>query len=246
MSKKTIGAFNPVSAIANIGGAAAGLLSPLGLNAGLLGGGGLEGTPSQSTTAPFFNSTAYSTTANGQVNIDPSVRSLQNQGITSLNQGQQALGQAVGQFGTNLGQLRQSLLGNQGAFMQARTRPMETLFSQQRGQLAQDFGRRGLSGSSFASQAQTRQAVDQTQALADQRSLAAQESIQAGLSIDQMLLQASQLEAQGNRAQADYLRSIANDRANLEASLLTASGTNSTGRQPGLLEQFNVSIPVGG
>lgn len=236
-----LGGFNPLSPLGLGGGIADSGISGLGED--LLGLG--LGTPSQSVTRPFFSGTGYSTVQNGIVNIDPSVRALQDQGIGSLNAGLSQLGRATGEFGTNLGQLRQSLLGNQGAFMRARTAPMERLFSEQRGQLTQSLGRRGLGGSSIAERALTRQALDQTGALADQRSLALQESIGAGMGIEQMLLQAAQAQAQGNTTMANYLRGLASDRANLEQSLLTASGTNSTGATPGLLSQLNIALPVG-
>lgn len=236
-----LGGFNPLSPIGIGGGIASSGVGGLGDD--LLGLG--LGTPSQSITRPFFGGTQYSNVTDGIVNLDPSIRNLQTQGIGTLNDGLRTLGQATGQFGTNLGQLRQSLLGNQGAFLQARTAPTERLFSEQRGQLAQSLGRRGLGGSSIAERALTRQALDQTGALADQRSLALQESIGAGLNIEQMLLNAAQAEAQGNLSMANYLRGLASDRANLEAGLLTASGTNSTGSQPGLLSQLNVALPVG-
>lgn len=233
-----LGGGNPLSIPGIIGGASSGGLG--GYFNDIVGLG--LGTPSQSITRPFYSGTDYSSVNNGVVSIDPSIRNIQNQGISAVNAGQQQLGQAVGAFGSNLSQLRQQLTGNQNAFLQARTRPTERLFAQRRGELERSLGRRNLGGSSIASKALDAQASTFNQDLADQRAMATQESINAGLSVDQLMLQAQQLAAQGNLQQAQFLQGIAQDRANLESGLLTAAGTNTTGRQPGLLENVNIGI----
>ena len=174
---------------------------------------------SQSTSKPYFTSTGFSGTNGTEFNLDPSVRRLQESGVASVGAGQNQFSTAVGKFGGRMGELRSRLFGNADPYMQARTAPTEARFAQERGALQRDIGRRGLGGSSFGQQAQTTQATEQERALADQRALATQESINAGMTIDQLVLQAEQAAAAGNMEQANFLRSIANDRAQTELNI---------------------------
>lgn len=179
---------------------------------------------SKQTTRPLFTGTDYSSREGGRISFDPSIRSTQAMGIESAATGQRALSQAVGQFGENMGALRQRLFSNLDPFVQARVSPMEEAFALQRGAAQRGLERRGLAGSSFGQQALTSQLAEQQRALGEQRALATQEGIGAAMSIDQLMLGAQQAEAQGNFEQANYLRAIAEDRARLEGAVMTAAG----------------------
>jgi len=175
-----------------------------------------------------------------RVILDPSIRALQEQGMGFGQNGLNALTGATGEFTSSLGDLRSQLFGNQDPFMQARTASSRERFSRERGQLAQGIDRRGIAGSSFGQQALTSQATEQERVLNDQRALATQESIEAGVSIDQLILQAEQMAAAGNMEQANFLRAIAQDRASVESGLLTATGSKATGTSSG----FNIGLPA--
>jgi len=177
-----------------------------------------------------------------RVILDPTIYGIQDQGIDSVGAGRQSLGEAVGRFGGSLGELKSQLFTNQDPFTQARVAPTEERFGRERGALTQDVDRRGLGGSSFGQQALTSQATEQTRELGNQRALAVQESINTGLTVDQMLLESATLEAQGRLEEANYLRGVAADRAQTEVSLLTATGSDSRGQSSGV----NVGFSMGG
>lgn len=221
---------------------------------------GKEGKSTTAPVKPLFQETAFSRTEriggsgglgggskgllrglfqNGgfdsgtRVILDPSIRGLQEQGISGFGAGQDTLSGAVGQFGSRLGELRSKLFGNQDPFLDARTRGLQQDKANQLASTTQNLERRGLGGSSFLSQAQTGITTDFDRQIADQRALATQESIQAGVSIDQLIFQADAMEAQGQIEQANFLRGIAQDRATTETNLLTATagggGSSTTG-----------------
>jgi len=201
---------------------------------------------SKSQTKPIFSGTDFSSRSGGRISFDPSIRGLQEEGVSSVASGQQRLGEAVGQFGGSMGELRGQLFTNRDPFMQARTRGLEQQQAQERGALQQDIGRRGLGGSSFSQQAQTVQSAAQQTQLSDQRALAVQDSIKTGMTIDEMMLNAEALAAQGDLEQANYLRGIADDRARLEASVLTATGTDSSAKMEAWAHSGSFGMGGGG
>ena len=208
---------------------------------------GKKKSKSKSESKPYFTSTGFSNVNGTGFTLDPSVRRLQESGITSVGAGQNQFSTAVGKFGGAMGELRSRLFGNEDPYMRARTAPTEARFAQERGALQRDLGRRGLAGSSFGQQAQTTQATEQERALADQRALATQESINAGMTIDQLILQAEQAAAAGNMDQANFLRAIANDRAQTELGIFglgTQAKAKGSGTQIGL--NAATSAPTGG
>ena len=191
-----------------------------------------EKSKSKSESKPYFESTGFSNISGRNFTLDPSIRNLQESGASAFGAGRNQFSEAVGKFGGAMGELRSRLFGNEDPYMRARTAPTEERFAQERGALQRDIGRRGLAGSSFGQQAQTSQAVAQERALADQRALAVNESINAGMTIDQLILQAEQAAAAGNMEQANFLRGIANDRANTELGIF-GLGTQAKGSASG-------------
>ena len=186
-------------------------------------------------TSPIFGGTAHSTRDGNVINFDPSIRALQEQGAEIFGSGVAKLGAGVRRFGQSLGELRSRLGTNQDPFMQARTRPLIEEQKQARGRTTEDLTRRGLGGSSFLPQTITSMDSVFNRDIADQRALAMNESIQAGISIDQMLLEADALAAQGDAERAAFLRGAAEDRARLESSVMTTTGGFGSGRS----ESFN-------
>lgn len=157
-----------------------------------------------------FNSgpinTGYSFMDGQNVNIDPSIRQMQNASYGEL-------GDATSRFlGTN-SDLRNSLAGNQGAYMQARVNPILQRFATLRGQTQQNLGMRKLSGSSFADQSMRNIDLDASRAEGDARALATNESAAALSGLD-----AAALEASSNKA--NFGNTIAQQRLQQELSAL--------------------------
>lgn len=101
----------------------------------------------------------------------------------------QSLGGFTGLANQNLDRLRQiegglaadeaRLRGNQSDFIQARVSPLQDTLAQRRAQLQESQARRGIRGSSFGEADVTNLDVTGERALADQRALATQESLNA-------------------------------------------------------------------
>jgi hypothetical protein len=107
--------------------------------------------------------------ATGAVNVDPLGRNLQ-------------LG-ALGTFQGQLGETRESLLGNQGAFQQARVNPLLERLAAGRGELSRGLSRTGVRGT-FRDRAIQDFDIAGERAVGDQRAIATQESLSAISSLD--------------------------------------------------------------
>jgi hypothetical protein len=112
----------------------------------------------------------------GEVNIDPSGRALK-------------IG-ALEQFNTNLGETRSSLLGNKGAFSDARVNPLVESLAKGRGALSRDLSRTGVRGT-FRDRSLQDFDIAGNRAVGDQRALAEQESLSAINTIDQLSFNAT-------------------------------------------------------
>lgn len=120
--------------------------------------------------------TGFSSLAKGQLSLDPSIRALQEE---QLGIGREAFGR----FRERTDITRAGLLGNKGALMEARTRPVTELVNRN----LQGLGRRGLGGSSFMQQAAESGAV----ALGDVRAQAEMETLEAISGIDRSQIEAA-------------------------------------------------------
>lgn len=189
---------------------------------------------SKSSTSPLYKGTQYSSVNNGIVNLDPSIRTLQGQGIGSMTNGTNSLSDVTGSVGADLGSLRSRLFTNMDPYTKAMVDPIKQQAAQATGSAELNLARRGLTGSSFRDQTLENVNSDYNRQISDASATAINNSINAGMTANQMMLQAAQLEAQGRQAEADYLRQIAADRANSEIGLLTATQSNSRGNQVGI------------
>lgn len=165
------------------------------------GGGGQWGFASSQTTRQKLGrfgmkrnpwaftpiSTGYSTANQGKVNIDPSIRAIQDQGLANLTG---LYGQA-GQYGdeliSNTRGIRERFMGNESAYKQSLINPILAQVSQRRGELQRSIGQRGLAGSSFGEQAQTNFDIDTQRQLQDARAQAEMSNLQALTGIDSQL-----------------------------------------------------------
>lgn len=113
--------------------------------------------------------------ATGEVNIDPFGRDLRRN--------------ALGDFTGRLGETRSSLLGNKGAFNQARVNPLIETLGRGRGELSRGLSRTGVRGT-FRDRALADFDIAGERALGDQRAIAEQESLTAINAIDQLTFNA--------------------------------------------------------
>ena len=100
----------------------------------------------------------------GQISVDPTGRNLQ------LD--------ALGTFQGQLGDTRSSLLGNQGAFQQARVNPLLEQLALRRGERERDLSRTGVRGT-FRDRSLQDFDIAGERAVGDQRAIATQESLTA-------------------------------------------------------------------
>lgn len=111
--------------------------------------GGSKGR-STSTTKPYFNSTGYSSVSGRTINLDPSIRKLQDDALGNYASIYGDVGNSTNRFLSQSASLRDKYLGNEGAFMNARVNPVRQATASAFGRAQQDLGRRRVGGSSFA------------------------------------------------------------------------------------------------
>ena len=135
---------------------------------------------------PWANTmgTGYSTLKEGQLTLDPSIRSIQEQALSRNTNLYNELGESGKNILGNLQGLRGRYEGNAAAYTQARVNPLESELTTRQGELQRNIGLRGLSGSSFGEGALTNFSTDKQRALGDARAQAEMENLQAITGID--------------------------------------------------------------
>lgn len=129
-------------------------------------------------------STGFSSIRDGNITIDPSIRAIQEQGLSRINNLYNQTSEGGREILGNLRNLRGRFEGNEGAFQQARVNPLAQQVATRRGELTRSIGLRGVAGSSFGQQDITNFDIDTGRALGDARALATQESLGALQGID--------------------------------------------------------------
>lgn len=190
-------------------------------------------------TGPYFQSTGYSSydPNSRKLTLDPSIRSLQDEGINRARGMMGELGGTFSEYRSNMLGTRDRLAGNNSALTQARVNPIREQSALRQGQLQRGHGLRNISGSSFANQDLNNLAFQTSRQEGDARALAEAENISAMTGIDKDIVNAAMqkvsLEAQLN----GYTTDIANQRLQQElAAFGLGKETNTTGRSSG----FNV------
>jgi hypothetical protein len=151
---------------------------------------GLSGPKTQNYQGPTNFRTPFSSSIDGTVNLDPSIRSLQDKGLNQANSIYGDVGNATDRYLTQSSSLRDSLNTNNGAFIQARVNPITQRYGTLRASTQQNLNQRGLSGSSFYDQSMSNLNTDQGRDEGDARAQATMESIAAQSGIDQNSLNA--------------------------------------------------------
>ena len=152
---------------------------------GKLGGAGKKRNPY--TNAPI--KTGFSSSADGNVTIDPSIRAIQEQGLARNNNLYNELGSSGQEILGNLRDTRSRYAGNQSDYIRSQTNPLEQELNTRQGGLERSIGMRGLAGSSFGEQALTGFAADKQRSIGDARAKAEFESLQATTGIDAQMAQ---------------------------------------------------------
>ncbi len=137
---------------------------------------------SSKKSQPFFaGGTEFSRVEQGpggrRLFLDPSIRALQERALGTGQRLGAGLGQASNVFQSRANDLRRSLLGNQGALIQAQVRPVAQEAAQRFGGAERAFGRRGLAGSSLTEGALSRIGIQGQEAVADATSKAVAQNI---------------------------------------------------------------------
>lgn len=162
------------------------------------------------------NSLAYY----GNVNIDPSIRAIQEQSLAKNNNLYNELGESGKKLWDNSNSLRQRYIDNGGAFSDAYVRPLQEKVNLGRGELQRNLGMRGISGSSFGDQSLQNYDVRSEMALGDARSQAEMMNLNAITGIDDQMAKNlfQRFSQQASLSQADA--NIAKDRLQQELSAL--------------------------
>lgn len=105
------------------------------------------------SSKPFFKSTGYSSYNGKKFTLDPSIRRMQDTASQKYASIYGDVGQATDRFLTQNKSLRDRFMGDSGSFMESRLRPVRERFNSLRGEVQQNLGQRGLSGSSFQNNA---------------------------------------------------------------------------------------------
>jgi len=100
-------------------------------------------------------STGNSSMKYGRVNIDPSIRALQDKGLGRIDEQYAQAGAYGNELIGNTRGLRSRFLGNQSDYANAQLNPLREQIASGRGELQRSNSMRGLSGSSFGNQSLT-------------------------------------------------------------------------------------------
>ena len=125
----------------------------------------------------------------GNVTFDPSIRSIQEQGLARNNNLYNELGSSGQEILGNLRDTRSRYTGNQSDYIKSQTNPIEQEMTSRQGGLERSLGLRGVSGSSFGDQSLTNFGIDKQRAIGDARSKAEFESLQATTGLDAQMAQ---------------------------------------------------------
>ena len=141
---------------------------------------------------PYFSmpvSTGNSGMANGQVTLDPSIRSIQDKGLGRIDD-QYAQTEAYGnELIGNTRSLRNRFLGNQSAYAEAQMNPLRQQVSERRGELERSNSLRGVAGSSFGDQSRNTFDFESQRALQDASANVEMQQLQALTGIDAQMTQ---------------------------------------------------------
>lgn len=136
-----------------------------------------------------YSGTGYSTALNGRVTVDPSIRAIQDEGLSRTKSMYGDAGAYGDELIGNTRSLRERFIGNNSAYADSQLNPLRQQMATRRGEIQQNIGLRGMSGSSFGEQALTNYETDSQRALQDASSKVEFDQLQALTGIDAQLTQ---------------------------------------------------------
>lgn len=125
-------------------------------------------------------STPFSSVSGGRLNLDPTIRGIQDETLTGLRN--------LRGTGDIFRGLSQEFAGNEGRLRNARLNPLRANIASGRGRLSRELGRTGVRGT-FANQARTNFDLDSGRALGDAEALAEQDALQTQVNLEDLAFQ---------------------------------------------------------
>lgn len=191
-------------------------------------GGSKQKQGSNVTNQPYFTNTGYSSTSGSTFNLDPSIRRIQDTALQQYAGQYGDIGAATNKYLTGIGDLRTKYLGNEGALMNARLRPVLENNAAMIGGVQRNIGLRGISGSSFADQALTNARTTAGRNESDARALGTQDMASFEKNLTDSEYNAFNQKAQQLAAVTGMTLDIAKARLAQEMSIFQL-GTNQQG-----------------
>lgn len=133
--------------------------------------------------------TGYSSAMQGRVTIDPSIRAIQDRGLSRINDLYGETGRYGDELIGNSRSLRSRFEGNRSAYADSQLNPMRQQIASRRGEIQQNIGMRGISGSSFADQSINNFDTESNRELQDAGAKVEFEQLQALTGIDSQMAQ---------------------------------------------------------
>lgn len=163
-----------------------------------MSGGGNWGFNSSQTTKQKFGrygmkrnqfaglpvSTGYSTAYQGNVTLDPSIRSIQDRSLGRIDELYGKAGSYGDELISNTRSLRNRFLGNQSAYSESQLNPLRQQVATRRGEIQRSLGLRGVSGSSFGDQTINAFDIESQRGLQDASANVEMQQLQALTGID--------------------------------------------------------------
>lgn len=147
-------------------------------------------TTEDSFSRPYFTNTGYSTTNGTTINLDPSIRTLQEEALGRSRGLMGDISQGTSDYLTKSLDIRNRLMSNASPFRQARVNPILQAGATRRGELQANIGMRQIGGSSFADQSLSNLDFDTARQVGDASALADAESLAAVTGLDKDMLNA--------------------------------------------------------
>lgn len=164
--------------------------------------------------------TPYSSAVGGTVNLDPSIRSLQDQYLSQVGGLGTTLGQQTQGYVSNLQDIGQRYLGNEGAYIQAAVDPILQQGNQAIGAYTAGAGLRGLGGSSFLGNQLSAMGTDLGRSVADAKAQAVAQNLGFETGLQGNILGAQQQQGQFGMQTSGALDQVSQQRLSQELSSL--------------------------
>lgn len=149
-----------------------------------------ENLVNSGSSSPYFQSTPYSSISGTRLNLDPSIRSLQETALGSTRGMMGNLSQGFTDYLGKANELRGQLVSNRSPYLTARINPVAQAGATAKGELQRNIGMRQIGGSSFANQALSNLDFETAKQIGDASAIANAENLAAITGLDKDVLSA--------------------------------------------------------